>query len=93
MEIPVSADGTGDGPVDAALHAVTAALGVDARLLAFAVEALSTGTDALCEAHVTVEVGGIPYEAEGVAASLTEAGVRAYLRALSNARRAERGLD
>jgi hypothetical protein len=39
---------------------------------------------------VTVDVGGRHHTAEGVATSLTEAGVRAFLRALSHARRAER---
>jgi 2-isopropylmalate synthase len=90
VEIPVDAEGYGDGPIDAALSAVLDALQVHATLVAFSVEALSTGTDALCEAHVTVEVGQRHHHAEGVAASLTEAGVRAFLHALSAARRAGR---
>ncbi len=90
VEIPVEAEGSGDGPIDAALQAVCSALHIEARLVAFSVEALSTGTDALAEAHVTVEVGDRHHNAEGVAASLTEAGVRAFLRALSHARRASR---
>ncbi len=69
---------------------MVAALAIEARLVAFSVEALSTGADALAEAHVTVDVGGRHHTAEGVAPSLTEAGVRAFLRALSHARRAER---
>jgi 2-isopropylmalate synthase len=91
VEIPVDAEGTGDGPIDAALHAVLSAIQVQARLVAFSVEALSTGTDALAEAHVTVEVDDRHHNAVGVAASVTEAGVRAFLRALSHARRASRG--
>ena len=90
IEIAIDAEGTGDGPIDAALQAVVSALHIEAALLAFSVEALSTGTDALCEAHVTVAVAGVSHQAEGVAASLTEAGVRAFLAALSHARRAER---
>jgi 2-isopropylmalate synthase len=90
IEIPLAAEGHGDGPIDAALRAVVAALAIEARLVAFSVEALSTGADALAEAHVTVDVGGRHHTAEGVAPSLTEAGVRAFLRALSHARRAER---
>ncbi len=90
VEIGIDAEGTGDGPIDAALRAVVTALHVEATLLAFSVEALSTGTDALCEAHVTVSVAGATHHAEGIAASLTEAGVRAFLAALSHARRAER---
>jgi 2-isopropylmalate synthase len=90
VEMPLSAEAQGDGPIDAALRAVVAALAIEARLVAFSVEALSTGADALAEAHVTVDVGGRHHTAEGVATSLTEAGVRAFLRALSHARRAER---
>ena len=88
--MPLEAEGTGDGPIDAALNAVVDALGVTADLVAFRVEALSTGADALAEAHVTVAIGGHHYTAEGVAPSLTEAGVRAFLRALSQARRQDR---
>jgi 2-isopropylmalate synthase len=90
MEIPLAAEARGDGPIDAALRAVVSALAIEARLVAFSVESLSTGADALAEAHVTVAVGGRHHTAEGVATSLTEAGVRAFLRALSHARRAER---
>ena len=90
IEMPLAAEARGDGPIDAALRAVVAALAIEARLVAFSVEALSTGADALAEAHVTVDVGGRHHTAEGVATSLTEAGVRAFLRALSHARRAER---
>ncbi len=89
-QAPLEAEGRGDGPVDAALSAVVDAISTNARLLAFSVVALSTGSDALCEAHVTVDVDGSPHAAEGVASSLTEAGVRAFLHALSAARLAER---
>lgn len=89
-EAPAEAEGYGDGPIDAALNAVVEALHVEASLVTFSVEALSSGPDALAEAHVTVDVGGRHRAAEGVAASITEAGVRAFLHALSAARRAER---
>jgi len=90
VEIASGGEATGDGPIDAALNAVVEALDVRARLVAFSVEALSTGADALAEAHVTVEIEGRHRSAEGVASSLTEAGVRAFLHALSSARRAAR---
>ena len=89
-EAPAEAEGHGDGPIDAALNAVVEALHVEADLVAFSAEALSSGPDALAEADVTVDVGGRHRAAEGVAASITEAGVRAFLHALSAARRAER---
>ena len=89
-QAPLDAEGTGDGPIDAALSAVVDAISTSARLVAFSIEALSTGSDALCEAHLTVAVDGRHFAAEGVASSLTEAGVRAFLRALSAARLSER---
>lgn len=89
-EAPAEAEAEGDGPIDAALNAAVEALHVEAALVAFSVEALSSGPDALAEAHVTVEVGGRHRRAEGVASSITEAGVRAFLHALSAARRDER---
>ncbi|MBJ7331128.1 MAG: 2-isopropylmalate synthase [Solirubrobacteraceae bacterium] len=48
---------TGDGPVDAMFHAVSTAIGVDARLREYRVEAVTGGQDALGEVSVVVELG------------------------------------
>jgi 2-isopropylmalate synthase len=89
-EAPAIAEATGDGPVDAAFGAIREALHLAPTLVGFSIDALSGGADALADAHVTIELDGESFAGEGVAADLTEAAVRAYLRALSHARRSER---
>jgi 2-isopropylmalate synthase len=90
-EAPAQAEARGDGPVDAAFNAIREALGVDAELVRFSIDALSGGTDALADAHVVVSLDGETFAGEGIAPDITEAAVRAYLRALSHERRVSRG--
>jgi 2-isopropylmalate synthase len=90
-EAPAVAEATGDGPVDAAFNAIREALSVDAELVRFSIDALSGGADALADAHVVVSLEGETFAGEGIAADITEAAVRAYLRALSHERRVSRG--
>jgi 2-isopropylmalate synthase len=92
-EAPAVAEASGDGPVDAAFTAIREALHVDAELIRFSIEALSGGADALADAYVVVSVDGESFAGEGIAADLTEAAVRAYLRALSHARRVSRAAE
>jgi len=89
-EAPAIAEAHGDGPVDAAFSAIRDAVHVDVELVRFSIDALTGGADALADAHVVVELDGETFAGEGVAADVTEAAVRAYLRALSHARRVER---
>jgi 2-isopropylmalate synthase len=89
-EAPAIADAVGDGPVDAAFTAIREALQIDAELVRFSIDALSGGADALADAHVVVAVAGESYAGEGIASDVTEAAVRAYLRALSHERRVNR---
>ena len=90
-EATAVAEATGDGPVDAAFNAIREALSVDAELVRFSIDALSGGTDALADAHVVVSLDGETFAGEGIAPDITEAAVRAYLRALSHERRVSRG--
>ncbi len=78
---------TGDGPVDAIFRAINVAAGVEAKLREFRVDAVTGGQDALGEVSVVVEVGGRPASGQGVSTDIIEAAGRAYVRALSNARR------
>jgi 2-isopropylmalate synthase len=89
-EAPAIAEATGDGPVDAAFCAIREALHIDAELVRFSIDALSGGTDALAEAHIVISLEGERFAGEGVAADLTEAAARAFLRALSHERRVSR---
>jgi 2-isopropylmalate synthase len=76
---------TGDGPVDAIFRAINAATGSDARLREFRVDAVTGGQDALGEAWVVLDVGGVSGSGQGVSTDILEAAARAYVRALSNA--------
>jgi 2-isopropylmalate synthase len=80
---------TGDGPVDAIFRAINAATGRDARLREFRVDAVTGGQDALGETSVVLELGGVTGSGQGVSTDILEAAGRAYVRALSNAERAE----
>ena len=81
---------TGDGPVDAIFRAINAATDVDAKLREFRVDAVTGGQDALGEVSVVLEVDGRPASGQGVSTDILEAAGRAYIRALSTARRRSR---
>jgi 2-isopropylmalate synthase len=79
------ADATGDGPVDAIFGAIRKAVGSDAELRRYSVEAVTEGTDALGEVAVVLRASGRLATGQGVATDILEASARAYVRALSNA--------
>ncbi|HET9719345.1 MAG TPA: 2-isopropylmalate synthase [Solirubrobacteraceae bacterium] len=78
---------TGDGPIDAIFRAINAAVGAEARLREFRVDAVTGGQDALGETSVVLEVAGLSGSGQGVSTDILEAAGRAYVRALSNALR------
>jgi 2-isopropylmalate synthase len=77
---------TGDGPIDAVLAAINAAVGVRPKLSDFKIGAVTEGQDALGEVSVVVEVGGFTGAGQSVSTDIIEAAARAYVRALSVAR-------
>jgi 2-isopropylmalate synthase len=79
------ADATGDGPVDAIFGAIRDAVGSNAELRRYQVEAVTEGTDALGEVTVVLRASGRLATGQGVATDILEASARAYVRALSNA--------
>jgi 2-isopropylmalate synthase len=82
---------TGDGPIDAVLAAINAAVGVEPTLRDFKIGAVTEGQDALGEVSMVVEVDGASGAGQAVSPDVIEAAARAYVRALSVARvRAER---
>jgi 2-isopropylmalate synthase len=89
-------ESSGDGPVDAIFKAINAAVGVEAALREFRVDAVTEGQDALGEVSVVVEVEGQTGAGQGVSTDIIEAAARAYVRALSigvlRARESERGV-
>jgi 2-isopropylmalate synthase len=81
----VEAEGGGDGPVDAIFTAIRQAVGAEAELRQYSVEAVTEGTDALGEVTVVLRANGRLATGQGVATDILEASARAYVRALSNA--------
>jgi 2-isopropylmalate synthase len=79
------ATSSGDGPVDAIFGAIREAVGSDAELRRYSVEAVTEGTDALGEVTVVLRANGRLATGQGVATDILEASARAYVRALSNA--------
>ncbi|MGH2923616.1 MAG: 2-isopropylmalate synthase [Solirubrobacterales bacterium] len=79
------AEASGDGPVDAIFGGLREAVGTDAELRRFEVEAITGGTDALGQVTVWVRANGRLASGQGVATDILEAAARAYVRAVSNA--------
>ncbi|MCR4399792.1 MAG: 2-isopropylmalate synthase, partial [Syntrophomonadaceae bacterium] len=77
--------GTGDGPVDAALHVVDKLTGLQGKLLEYKLNAVTEGKDALGEVVAKVNVGARNYIGRGVSTDVVEASVRAYLNAMNKA--------
>ncbi len=82
--VPVTATGSGDGPIDSVFAAINAATGIDAQLRVFRVDAVTGGQDALGESSVVLEFEGQSASGQGVATDIIEAAGTAYVRALSN---------
>ena len=73
----------GDGMVDATCKAIRAALGVDAKLISFTVEAITGGLDALGDVTIQLDVEGRRVVGRGVSTDIVEASARAYLNAIN----------
>lgn len=74
---------TGEGPVHAMYHAVDRATGVPVALRDYALNAATSGKDALGEVSVKVEYKGHIYSGRGVSTDVLEASLRAYIHALN----------
>jgi 2-isopropylmalate synthase len=81
-----SASAVGNGPLDAAMRAMDAALGLDVELLELHTRAVTAGKDAIAEVVVRIRHGAA--EATGQAASTDsiEASLKAYLSAVGSVR-------
>lgn len=78
-----TATGEGDGPIDAAFHALASIVGTEAALREFNVSAVTGGEDALGDVRVVLEQDGRTFTGQAVAPDITEAAAQAYLRAAS----------
>ena len=85
----LTAEATGDGPVDALMKAIDAAIGTSGTLLEYTVAAVTSGKDALGEARVVCEIDGRTYTGLGVSTDVLEASAIAYIRAVNASRKVE----
>ena len=77
--------GEGNGPLDAFVHAVREATGVDARVLDYEEHALGSGSDARAAAYVQVEIGEQTSWGVAVHHSIVTASLRAVVSAINRA--------
>jgi 2-isopropylmalate synthase len=83
-----SASAVGNGPLDAALKAADAVLGLELELVELHTRALNAGKDALAEVLVRVRHEGVEYQGQAASADTLEATLKAYLSAVATARAA-----
>ena len=83
-----TASAVGNGPLDAALKAADAALGLDLELIEMHTRALTAGKDALAEVIVRVRHEGVESSGQAASADTIEATLKAYLSAVAVARAA-----
>ncbi len=79
----VKQTGTGDGPVDAVYRTIAALTKTKSRLLSYAVEAITGGTEAQGEVSVRIEEGGKTTSGHGADTDIIVASAKAYLNALN----------
>lgn len=81
-EVEGTADG--NGPVDAVMKAVDAAVGIPNELTYFHIEAVTPGEDAQGQVHVRIKHNGQSYSGHGLATDIVEASAKAYIASLSH---------
>ena len=83
----VQESASGDGMIDAACGAIVRATGVEARLISFTVGAVTSGTEALGDVTVQIEIEGDRFTGRGVSTDVVEASARAFLNAVNRGAR------
>ncbi len=81
----VEESASGDGMIDATCGAIRRATGIDARLAAFQVGAVTPGTDALGDVTIQVDLDGDRFSGRGVSTDVVEASARAFIDAINRA--------
>ena len=83
-----TASAVGNGPLDAALKAADAALGLNLELVEMHTRAMNAGRDAVAEVLVRVRHEGVEYQGQAASSDTLEATLKAYLSAVATARAA-----
>ena len=74
---------TGDGPIDAAFHAIEQIVGHHYELDDFQIQAVTKGREAVGSALIRLRAGGKLYSGNGVSTDIIYACIRAYINALN----------
>jgi 2-isopropylmalate synthase len=75
--------GIGDGPVDAVYKAISSLTGSSAKLMRYDLRAVTSGTEAMGEVTVQLEVGGQRVVGRGASTDVIEASAKAYVDGLN----------
>jgi 2-isopropylmalate synthase len=81
----VTATAEGDGPIDATFAALQEVIPWEVRLEDFAIQAASSGTDALGEARLHLRVKGHVFTGRAASTDIVDAAARAFLNAVDKA--------
>ncbi|HTW67935.1 MAG TPA: 2-isopropylmalate synthase [Bryobacteraceae bacterium] len=73
----------GDGPIDAVYKALASITDSAAHLLRYDIRSVTSGTEAMGEASVHLEQGGVKVVGRGVSTDIIEASARAYVDGLN----------
>lgn len=79
----LEAASTGDGPVDAACHAVDKITDIYGKMVDYKLNSISGGKDALGEVIAKIEIDGKLYTGRGLSTDIIEASVKAYINAIN----------
>ena len=73
----------GDGPIDAAFHAIEQIIGHHYELDDFQIQSVTKGREAVGSSLIRLRAGGMLYSGNGVSTDIIGACVRAYINALN----------
>ena len=82
-DVVFEAAATGDGPVDAAFHAIDKITDIYGKLVDYKLEAVSVGKDALGEVTSKFDINGKIYNGRGLSTDIIEASVKSYINAIN----------
>ncbi len=74
---------TGDGPIDAAFHAIEQITGCRYELDDFQIQSVTEGKGAMGNAVVKLRVGGKLYSGNGISTDIIAAAIKAYINAVN----------
>lgn len=79
----LEAASTGDGPVDAACHAIDKITDIYGKMHDYKLNSISSGKDALGEVIAKIEIDGKIYTGRGLSTDIIEASVKSYINAIN----------